>query len=59
MHAFRRLSEELLEVTRRLPDAVLVLHERDADEALAVLAEAEAGRDGEIGFLDEQLCELD
>ena len=40
MHRFRGLREELFDVARGLADAVLVLDQRDADEAFAVFAEA-------------------
>ncbi len=59
MHRFRGLSEELFDVPRGLADAVLVLDQRDANEALAVFAEAEPGRDSDARLLDQQLGELD
>src|SRR5262245_50365115 len=46
------------EAAERLPDPLLVLHEGEAHVALPVLAEADAGRDGHLRLLDEQLGEL-
>src|SRR5581483_7130363 len=42
-------GEELLDVACGLADAVLVLDQGDAHEALPVLAEAQARRDGNVG----------
>jgi hypothetical protein len=53
------LGEEPLDVARRLADAVLVLDQRDAHEIVAVLAEADARRDRDIGLLDQQLGEFE
>src|SRR6476619_7715191 len=58
MHRFLAPGEELLDAAGGLPDAVLVLHQGDADVALAVFAEAEARRYRHIGLLDQQLGEL-
>src|SRR4026209_1911057 len=58
VHAGAGAGEELLDVPRGLADAVLVLDQRDAHEALAVLAEAQAGRYRDVGLLDQQLGEL-
>src|SRR5579859_3872001 len=52
-----RALEELLHVARRLADAVLVLHQADADIAFAELAESDAGRYGDAGLLDQQFRE--
>ena len=51
--------EEAADIARGLADALLVLHQRDAHEALAVFAEADAGRDGEIGLFHQQRGKLD
>src|SRR5262245_30913311 len=53
------LREKLLEVARRLTDAVLVFNQCDADVAFPVLAEAEPRRDGDIRLVDQELGELD
>ena len=50
MHRFRGVGEELFEVARGLADAVLVLDERDADMAFAILAKAETGRNRDLRF---------
>ena len=47
--------EEGLDVAHRLADAVPVLDQGDAHIALAVLAEADAGRDRDLGLLEQQL----
>src|SRR5882724_658533 len=52
-------GKETADIARRLPDALLVLYERDAHKALAVLAKAEPRRDCDIGLLDQELRELD
>src|SRR5262249_22460720 len=51
--------EELFEVSRGLANAVLVLDERDADEAFTILTKAQPGRHGDARLLDKQLRELD
>src|SRR5579859_2866423 len=50
--------EVALDVARRLPDAVFILHQRDADEAFALLAEADARRHGHLGMSEQLLGEL-
>ena len=50
--------EEALDVAGGLADAVLVLDQRDAHVVVAVLAEADARRDRDVGVLDQQLGEL-
>src|SRR5207237_3348623 len=47
--------QERLDVARRLPQALAVLEERDADKPLAIFAKAGAGRDGDIGAFQQQL----
>ena len=47
------------DVARGLPDALLVLDQRDADKALAALAEAGARRHRDLGLLHQQLGEFD
>src|SRR5262245_63319964 len=59
MHGFVRPGEELFDAARGLADAMLVLHQGDAHIAFAILAEAEAGRHGYVGLVDEHLGELD
>ena len=56
---FRRGFKKAPDVAGGLADALLVLDQRDAHEALAVLAEADAGRDRDLGLLDQQRRELD
>src|SRR5471030_723767 len=51
---FRRGFKEAADIARGLADALFVLHQRDAHEALAVFAEADAGRDREFGLLHQQ-----
>src|SRR5579859_7492469 len=51
------LAEELLHIAGGLADAVLVLHQAHAHEALAIFAEADARRHGHAGLLDQQLGE--
>ena len=51
--------QEAADVADRLAQPVGVLHQRDAHVALAVLAEAQAGRHRDLGPLQQQLGELD
>src|SRR6185312_15768728 len=51
--------EERLNIARRLPQPLPVLDERDADKPLAIFAKAGAGRDRDIGALQEQLRETE
>ena len=53
------LAEHLLDAAHRLARAALVLDERDADVVVAVVAEADARRDRDLGVLQELLGELD
>ncbi len=48
------LAEEPANIARSLPDAVLVLDQRDAHIALAMFAEADPGRHRDIGPLDQK-----
>src|SRR5947208_11702225 len=50
-------GEEGLDVAGCLAQALAVLDEGDAHEPLAVLAEADAGRDRDIGAFEEELRE--
>src|SRR5712691_10752687 len=50
-------GEEGLDVAGCLAQALAVLNERDADKALAVLAETNSGRDGDIGAFEQELGE--
>src|SRR5215212_4051766 len=56
---FKSGIKEPADVARRLPNALLVLHQRDAHVAFAVLAERDARRDREFGLLDQQLGKLE
>ena len=47
--------EEAPDAARGLADALLVLDQRKAHEIVAVLAEADARRDGDVGLLDQEL----
>ena len=51
--------KETADVARGLADALLVLDQRDAHIAVAVLAEADARRHRDLGLLDQQLGEFD
>src|SRR5271169_6077379 len=51
---FRPGFKEAADIARGLADSLLVLHQRDTHEALAIFAEADAGRDGEIGLFHQQ-----
>ena len=51
--------EEALDAARGLADALLVLDQREAHIIVAVLAEADARRDRDIGLLDQQLGEFE
>src|SRR5580765_4826790 len=51
-------AAQVLESAQGLSNPMLVLHQREAHVAFAVLAEADAGRDRHLGFLDEELGEL-
>src|ERR1700752_4265291 len=53
-----RMVEEATYIARRLANALLVLHQRNAYEALAVFAEADARRNGNIGFFHQELGKL-
>ena len=56
---FRRAFKEAPDVAGGLADALLVLDQRDAHITLAVFAEADAGRDRDLGLLDQERGELD
>src|SRR5262245_10420408 len=53
------LSEHVLDAAHRLAQAMLVLDERDAHVIVAVVAEADAGGDGDLRALEQALGELD
>src|SRR3990172_8836086 len=50
---------EGLDPSQGLADPLLVLDEGEADEPFTVLAEADPGRDRDLGLLDQELCELE
>ncbi len=54
MQLFQAGIKETADVARGLTDALFVLDQRDAHEALAVLTERDAGRNRNLGFLDQQ-----
>src|SRR5262249_3107092 len=47
--------EKTADIARGLADALLVFHQRDANEVFAVLAEANAWRDRDVGLFHQQL----
>src|SRR5947209_4792379 len=51
--------EHLLDAARGLSKALLILHQSNAHEALAVLAKTHSGRDGDIAFRQQPLGEFD
>ena len=51
--------EEPLDAPGGLPDALLVLDQGQADIIVAMLAEPDAGRDRDLGPLDQQLGEFE
>src|SRR5215510_12661104 len=53
-----RSTAQLLAPGQRLAGPLLVLHERDPPVALAVAAEADARRHGDLGLLNQELGEL-
>lgn len=55
MHGVIRRREELLDAAGSLTDAMLIFNERQTDIFVALLAEADTGRDGDVGLLDEEL----
>src|SRR6478609_610303 len=58
VHRLLGRFKEAPDITRRLPDALFVFHERDADVIVAMLAKADARSDGDRRLLDQQLGEL-
>ena len=52
------LREEALQIARGLANTMFILHQGDAHIALAILAETDAGGDGYVGLLQQQLGEL-
>src|SRR6185295_18440839 len=58
MELFRGRFKKPANVARGLPDALLVLHKRDAHKALAALAEASPRRHRHLGLLDQELGEF-
>ncbi len=51
--------QKTTDVARGLPDALLILDQRDANILVAMLAEADARRNGHIGLLDQKFGEFD
>src|SRR5437899_12431088 len=54
-----RSTAQVLEPAQRLTDSLLVLDEREADVAFAVLAEADTRRHGHLRLLDEEFGDLE
>ena len=52
-------GEETFDIAGRLPDALLVLHHRDADIALALFAKAHPCRHCDLGVLEQLLGEFE
>src|SRR5262245_25961592 len=59
MQLLRARFKKAPDVAGGLTDTLLVLDQRNADIALAALAEAGAGRHRDLGLLDQQRCKLD
>src|SRR5258705_258799 len=59
MSVWYRSGERAADAAPSLADAVLVLHEGEAHEALTTGAEADAGRHRDLGLTDQQLRELE
>src|SRR5258707_15457316 len=53
------MLEQLLDRTRRLADALLVLDEREAHVSVAALAEPDPGANGDVGVAREAQSELE
>src|SRR5882762_1422421 len=53
------LAEHVADTARRLPQAMLVLDERDPHVVVAIVAEADAGGDRDLRLLEQALGELD
>src|SRR5258705_9229958 len=56
---FRSAFKKAANIAGRLTNALLVLDERNAHEALAALAEAGARRHRDLSFFDQELRKLD
>ena len=54
MQTLIRRIEETTQIARRLTKALFVFDQRETQVTFAMLAEAFARRDSEIGFLDQQ-----
>jgi hypothetical protein len=54
-----RFREKFFDRARSLADALFVFDERNADEALAMLAKSHSGRDGEVSLFDQKLRKPD
>src|SRR2546427_2188363 len=54
-----RSAPEPLQAAQRLTDALLVFHQGEPHVPLAVFAESDARRHRDLGFLDEELRELE
>src|SRR5665213_2503915 len=52
-------SEDAFEISHRLPQSLLVFHERDSHEAFPMLAEGAAWRDGDLGFVHHSQAKVD
>src|SRR5699024_6297295 len=50
--------EHALDVTQRLPDALLILDQADTDIALAIIAETDTRRHRHLGFTQQQFAEF-
>src|SRR6185436_17679724 len=59
MQLFRRVFEKTADIARGLANTLLVFHQRDANKAFAVFAEANARRDRYVGLLHQQLGKFD
>ena len=59
MQLLRRSLEKTANIACGLADALFVFDHGDAHIAFAMFAEADTGRHGDVGLLDQQLGELD
>ena len=49
------MSERLADAAQGLPRAMFVFNQRETDKAIAVGTEADAGRDRDLGFAEQEL----
>src|SRR5712691_6723341 len=61
MLGYRRgaVTQRMADTANRLARTMLVLDQREADEAVAVRTEAGPGRDRDLGVVQQELCEFE